>query len=397
MNFPKNEIEFNVFMEQIDDVLKKKDVKIFQRPLYAIKEACTKLNINDWVVSYVFPVPGKYNAVYLAAHIEEWYKKRYGDRIGINFSPGSVAVLIKEDPWKIELPLIFGKVNLVFDPEIDKYDNAKKMAVNSELYINALRSVCGLTKNFAKSLSKTEMEQLAQFYLFALKTIQHLSEVKDRPYISEARSDLNMAVSNIFSFPPNYGQSKWATLQFTEKLIKSFLKLEEVDFPKTHDLEKLANLAFQNGLQIINQDLFKIIRCPAAARYGEINLSLQDAIIAHHASLEVCSIISQVIKKYDPLSTECFKSVRKIKPGIIVGQFYVMPSLNFYYYCDRIERDLVYWILIESYQYGDLIQVEFSAFLNDSKLYLPVLKERKIRQLEEMLIKLKTKSKDIKL
>jgi len=389
-NYPKSEAEFIRFIEEIDDSLKKKNILIFQRPIHAIREACLKLKISIRVAPDVPPTPGIYEGDYLAAHIHEWYKKKYGDRVKINFSPGCAAVLIKGDPWKIDFPLVFGNVKLVFDPDLEKYQQMPEIAVNAPLLVNPLRSIRGLTTEHAKSLKKEEMQKLAQFFLFALNTIQRLFEIKDKPYIPEARADLNMAVNNLFLFPPNYGQSKWASLQFAEKLFKCYLRMENVSFPLKHDLKLLARLAFQSGLQIIPDDVIKTIQCPAGVRYGEITVTLPEAISAHHASLEVCSVVANTVARirgYDASTTH----INRVENEATIneGRFYVAPSLNFYYYCDKIEGNLIHWILVESYHHGDLIQVEFTQLKEDAIGYVAVSNERKIRTLEYILEKLR--------
>jgi hypothetical protein len=388
LDFPKNEAEFVRLIEDVDNELKKRNIQIFQRPIHAIREVCIRMKIILPVVPEGPPIPGVYEGDSLAAHIHDWYRKKYGERLRINFSPGSAAILIKGDPWKIVFPAIYGKVKLVFDPDLEKYEKIPKLAVNAPLYSNPLRCIKGFTSELAKSLTKREIREVAQFFIFALKTIQRLFEIKDKPYIPEARSDLETAVSNIFMSPPNYGQSKWASQQFAEKLFKCYLELENVKFPKKHDLELLADLAFQQGLQVIASNTVKSIQCPAGARYGEVKVTLTEAIDAHHSSLEVCSVLAPTVKTYLEKSLEEKGAELQTDTDIKPGKFYVDPSLNYYYYCEKIEGDLVHWILVESYQHGDLFQAKFTQEKRYATNYVTLTKARKIKRLEEMLKKL---------
>lgn len=69
------------------------------------------------------------------------------------------------------------------------------------------------------------------------------------------------------------------------------------------------------------------------------------------------------------------------------GCFYVNPELNFFYYCERIEGDLVSWILIESYQHGSLIQAKFTQSKEDASDYVEVKDKKELDRLRDMLKK----------
>lgn len=291
----ERESEFLKLIEEIDEGFRKQNIPIFQRPLRAIREICIRHKISLNVIPNGPAVPGLYTGDSLVAHVHEWYKKRYGDRLKLDASPGSAAIIIKNDPWLIEFPAIFGEVKCIFDPNLEKYN---KISSTSGV-LNPLTCIQGFTSDYASSLSRDEMLQLAAFFKSTLDTLLRLFEFEKIfkfPYISEARADLRSAVTHIFSNPPHFGQSKWASLQLTEKLLKCFLKQKNVSFPKKHDLEKLANLASQNGLPAIPPGVIQEIQCPAGVRYGEIPVTLNEAIIAHHSSLKVCPELIPAIK-----------------------------------------------------------------------------------------------------
>jgi hypothetical protein len=292
----EKESEFLKLIEEVDEEFKKQNIPIFQRPIHAIREICIRLKTSLPLVPEGPAIPGLYSGDSLVAHVHEWYKRRYGERLKIDFSPGRAAVLIKGDPWKINFPALFGRAKFVFDPNLEKYKEESKIKVNEPLIANPLRCIERFTTDIAKSLTRNEMSQLAQFFISTFETLLRLFEIKDKPFIPEARADLDAAVNNIFSSFPNYGQSKWASLQFAEKLFKCFLKLKNVDVPKKHGLDLLSNLASQNGLPIIPAIIIRDVQCPAGVRYGEITVSLEEAIQAHHSSLEVCSVLAPAIK-----------------------------------------------------------------------------------------------------
>jgi len=301
-NFPKNEREFLQLIEEIDNYFKKKDMPIFQRPIHAIREVCLRLKTSLRIA----PPPeliikDDYTGDSLSAHIHNWYEKKYGDRLKIHSGPGVAAILIKGDPWKIKFPLIYGRVKFVFDPNLEKYNDGSGIVKSSSYMIaNPLRCIEGFTSEYAKSLARDEMRKVAEFFIFALEALNSFRGIKSKPFIPEAKADLDAAVDNFFSTPPHYGQSKWASLQFTEKLLKCFLKLKKISFPKGkkgHDLQLLSNLAYQNGLPPLPSNIINDIQSQAGIRYGEITVTLEEAIFAHHSSLKVCSVLAQKIKE----------------------------------------------------------------------------------------------------
>jgi hypothetical protein len=299
LNNKDKETEFLNLIKEIDEGLKKRNVPIFRRPLDAIRELCMKLKTSLPLVAHRAAIPGLYSGESLVAHVHDWYERRYGDRLKTDFSPGQAAVLIKGDPWKVNFPSLFGKAKLVFDPDFDKYRKEPRIRIDEAIIANPLSCIDRFTVDIAKSLTKNEMSQLAEFFMSTFQTLLRLFEIKDKPFIPEARVDLDTAVNSIFLASPNYGQSRWASLQFAEKILKSYLKLKKASFPKKHDLELLSGLASINAMPTIAPNIIQDIQCYAGVRYGEIAVTLQEAIKAHHSSLKVCSIVAPEIKKID--------------------------------------------------------------------------------------------------
>lgn len=75
------------------------------------------------------------------------------------------------------------------------------------------------------------------------------------------------------------------------------------------------------------------------------------------------------------------------------GKFYFTPSLHNYYYCEKIENNLAHNILIESYQFGMLIQARLVLETKYSAHYVEVTDKKRLERLKKMLTHfLKTKS-----
>ena len=67
------------------------------------------------------------------------------------------------------------------------------------------------------------------------------------------------------------------------------------------------------------------------------------------------------------------------------GKFYINPNFHNAYYCKSIDDKLVSWILVESYQHGTLLQVEFTQDIKESKYYVEVTDKRRLKRLARML------------
>ncbi|GAB5378814.1 MAG: hypothetical protein Alis3KO_02520 [Aliiglaciecola sp.] len=76
-----------------------------------------------------------------------------------------------------------------------------------------------------------------------------------------------------------------------------------------------------------------------------------------------------------------------------VGRFYELPSLFTFYYCEKVEDDMVTWIVVESYQHGILWQATLTQKLEYASSYVPVESKVKVMRLKKMLKALKKKKK----
>ncbi|MHB9072334.1 MAG: hypothetical protein ACYC6G_02290 [Desulfobaccales bacterium] len=289
------EIKFNEIMEQIDGELRLKGTPIHGRSIAAMCELSGRLKITIPLFPQALgAIEGVYNELTFAAHIDEWYKLRYCDRLKVYFGPGSVALLIRGDPWRMKLPRFFGIVKVTCDPDLVKHINSPNVCFNNDSPIyNILNCVENLPQGLAYILTHEELKQILNFFITSMHAYHQLEVVKNREYIKEATADLDASVAFMFASPPQYGLSKWSSLQFIEKLIKSFLSLRKAKIPRTHDLAKIANEAENIGLNPVNYGLLAKIQCTAGVRYGEPAITLKEAMTAHHAALVLSKQLTQ--------------------------------------------------------------------------------------------------------
>lgn len=75
------------------------------------------------------------------------------------------------------------------------------------------------------------------------------------------------------------------------------------------------------------------------------------------------------------------------KPGI----FYVDVHTEFYYFCHRVEGDLITLTMLEGYQHGRHLQVTFSVLRENAKSYVEVTDKVEVERLKAMLRTLRDK------
>jgi hypothetical protein len=279
--------EFEKMMQEIDDELRQTEIPIHARPIQSWTKVAERLKTRiELSPRSSIEIEGRYDSLTLAFHINLWYEARYGDRLKIHFGPGSVVLLIKGDPWRMILPGIYGAAQIVCEPDIEKYRNSPRMSVGKKpLIFNVLNCIADFPVDLAYQLTAKEREDILLFFITSFKTLQKLQNISNKPYVKESLADLEAAVSCLVSHPAQYGLSKWSSLQFIEKLMKSFIKLKNAAVPHHHKLAQIAQDAKALGLGQLNIDLLSYVQCNAGVRYGEVLVDLKEAIRAHHASI----------------------------------------------------------------------------------------------------------------
>lgn len=247
--------DFKIYMEEIDQKLIKKNITIPRRPMLAILEISKDLNCSiAWEETF-----GKM--------IFAWYDEKYDKRLLMDFCIGKMVILINNVPFLVKFPLIFGKVK-----------------------IYPLEWIKDITPNFFEFLNEDKLVNLANFILNKYNIFQEISK-----YIS--MSDLENAINQIMNQNPDYGQSKWSSLLIAEKMLKKYITDNGGQYNYNHNLKELLKTARSLGLIDVQDDLIKKIQCKAEVRYNNTLISLDDAVSAHQASIELSRMIVNSMNK----------------------------------------------------------------------------------------------------
>jgi hypothetical protein len=242
------------------------------------------------------PEAGKYWGDDLVSRMYRWYEDRYGNRLHIISELGRVAFLIRRDVWTFRVPLIYGgdprrilwvceygaQTTLPNVPEVVPLGTPVRRS-----QYNILDAVENLPAGLAAALTTAEREEMLEVFVLGVDALYTLRGLAPDPRIDAARADLEATVTHLTSHPVHAGQAKWSALQVAEKIIKAFIASKNGNYGRIHDLTALAALASTLGLPVINPGWLAALQTLGGARYGELPVTTDEAVAAHHASLRV--------------------------------------------------------------------------------------------------------------
>ena len=189
-------------------------------------------------------------------------------------------------------PLFYGQARLLSDPDRMGKEKTQVSIGKEPLIINVLDLITDFTVANANNLSAIGQKELILYLKWGLDSFQKIKYQTSSKLSIAAVSDLQSAVNHLFSHPQHCGQSKWASLQAAEKFIKSYIERKGGKIDQHHNLNKLSTYAYTLGLHQLNPDKLEIIQCVAGVRYGEPSMSVQEAVEAHHASIDICAKVA---------------------------------------------------------------------------------------------------------
>jgi hypothetical protein len=106
--------EFLAIIEQVDEELKAEDIPISAREIHGWMRIAQKTGENLPFLGE--PLENKFTGSSLAGHISRWFRRRDGDRLKVDFSPGSVLLLLRGDLYlMLRLPRVYGAIVPIAD------------------------------------------------------------------------------------------------------------------------------------------------------------------------------------------------------------------------------------------------------------------------------------------
>lgn len=291
----ETEEQFEQVMEQLDEEARTEGISIQGRPLRAHKRL-SELTKTELLLTVPNREPerGRYVGDDLVIRMKRWYDERYGNRLNIVSRRGEVAFLIRGDVWSFRIPVIYGggpKVLWICEygaettlPSVPQVVRPWEPVARTQY--NILEAVANLSAGLAKSLTIVEREQMLRVFALGFDAFDSLDKTVPIALVDAARGDLIATVAHLTSQPAHPGQAKWSALQAAEKVLKAGISEKGGTYGRTHNLSTLAAEAATFGINVSPQWI-SALQTPADARYGELSVSVEDAIEAHHSSLRI--------------------------------------------------------------------------------------------------------------
>jgi hypothetical protein len=290
-----SEEEFLSLMEEIDRELASEGIKITARPFMAGLRITERYDI---VLNACPPRrPPKANSfepLEISIRVHDWVEKRYGQKINVPFNIGRTVMPLRGDLYFINFPITYGRVRFICDSY--SFGQAREtIGIDVPPTCNIVDLVEDFTPDFARSLTAEEALKIGIAFVNGMGAFSALRAVNDVKYVTEAIGDFDAAVFHLMEHLPQAGLSKWATLQAVEKLIKAYISQKGGTFGRTHSLHTLADQAVGFGLPAPPKQYLDDVQCSAGVRYGEVAVTVDEAVKAHHVSLELCEVAAQCI------------------------------------------------------------------------------------------------------
>lgn len=303
-----SEAEFQRLMADIDAEMIQDGVPVAARALRAGLKVTSKYDI----VLSVFPQereikPGVFTPDQISLRIHDWITRRYGDKLKVNFVLGRVVFPFRGALYAVRCPTVFGTARFVCEPStFGKPRNP--LGVNTVPVLNILDLIDGFTLNMAESLSGEEVIRIGAAFSTGCGAFHALQALMDVHFVGEAMGDLHAAANHLLATPQQLGLSRWASLQAVEKLWKAYIKSAGDPVKAHHILNDHAQQAAKLGLPMPPPEYMRDVQCSAGVRYGEVPVTVEEAVKAHLVSLEMCDVAAQslgrILKRPVPRSAE---------------------------------------------------------------------------------------------
>jgi hypothetical protein len=281
VNFPISEADLDAVLSEIDNELRANNTQASGRELRGWMEFCKKFNLEMRMDDP------------LAARIFDWFKKQYGGRLNLQMDFGTTVAHIRHDLYPMRLIRVYGSTIVHCDPFLHGTDFGPSLRTDRiPPKSNLLDHLQGLTREFIKSLTPDDCSGLLDAYVRGVLGFSRMQDAHGSPFSKEALDDLHQSAAHLTAHNPNYGFSRWASLQAAEKLVKGYIVGQGQTPKKTHNLGMLVTSAVSVGMPAPSPDHVQEIQCSADVRYSATSVGKFEALKAHYAALTLCADIA---------------------------------------------------------------------------------------------------------
>ena len=289
-HIPESGPAFEALMSEIDADFARNEVPIHARPLRAVMAVGQRYKISLPLAPPPASAPAElHKNAPLALSIKEWYDSVYGERIKVDFSPGSMVVDIGDDLYVLRFPWVIGSVRFFVSRQFSEKSGTFSQGPAP---CNILQLVQNLTPAKAATLTDEALRKIWEAFLMGLAAIDILESNRKQELIRIVLGDLKNAVHNLTDRANRYSESKWASLQAAEKILKAAIAMEGAEFKYSHQLSELCGQLDGLGIKVDWKPIVEQIQCSPGIRYGQESCTRQEALCAHHASLNLVVLLA---------------------------------------------------------------------------------------------------------
>jgi hypothetical protein len=308
-------------MEEIDTDLARKGMPIPGRQIAAVLEAAFDQGIVDGSLTPPMREPraGVYHGPDLSIRIERWYDEVYGDRLKVDLGPGSTAVVLQGEVWEYRFPngggpAIFFARDLESGPALVhegtaqawlSTDDPRRRTWKAQKF-DVLAGVVGLPESIVPRLGANDLREVVGLFATEWHSLTWLNRARNHALVRSAMADFHASVRHLTARPAELGQSRWASQQGLEKMLKSCLEHSVGKYPKggkdAHNLFRLAELVGEaTGFRLPDVAL-REVDCKPGIRYGEEPTgSLSDVVRRSRIALAVSGVLAAFLCQHLPL------------------------------------------------------------------------------------------------
>lgn len=288
-------VAFEALMAQIDRQLVTNGVDIPSRPIFAMMEFSKRFEIQlRGGPQTEHCTAQEIEEIAYAEAINQWYQRNYKALLNESSGPLRTAVLVDGDLYSLSVPWQFGGVEYLSTRQWLENPGISR----SPVAINVVQLLDGITSARAQRLSSNALKEVWRAFNTAFPAAYTLTNTNHK-LMSIARGDVKSAVANLMAKEQRYGEARWASLQAAEKIIKCAIDLAGAEFKQTHDLNELSEQLAMTGLEFHAETQLSSLQCWPGIRYGEEASTREQALLAHHSSLELVNIIREAGAHFD--------------------------------------------------------------------------------------------------
>lgn len=284
---PRSGPAFFKMMQETDAELIAAGYDITRRPIFAEMAVSKKYNLTLPSTDDLSRVPLnlRENAK-LGASIRQWYRETYGDRLKVDMSVGKIVVLVDGDLYILRIPMFMGQVR--FTPQRTWIKGPS--IGRGPVICNVVQLLDGMTPVKAAQLSDGALQAIWEAFEIALPACHMLLNTPSG-LMHIALGDVAVAIANLTDKFERFGESKWASLQAAEKMMKAAIEMKVGVYKQTHILSTLSNQLKALGVCLGADAELAAIQCTPAVRYGQEPCTRAEALAAHHASLRLATLL----------------------------------------------------------------------------------------------------------